>query len=317
MKAGGGVIPALFLCIGPERWLRADALRRLKSQFLAPGFEEMDGVRFSELPIDGRLVLEALKTVPFGSPGPLVILEGFDPLEPEDLPWLGEYLKSPNPTSGFILCTDQLGKEMERFFAGQPAGLIERILCQPLKGRQLIEWLVAQARTVGKVATPETLNLLVGRVGGNLESLSHALETLSLLAGSNREITPAQVEALIQPSIRETAFDILDSAAAGEPQKAIGLLRQALVQGTLTIEQFMGALGWYYRMVWKTKKDSGQERFSWSSPRRQAALQRLRRWPDSKLEKALEDVLEADAGLKRSSPAPEALADQLLLRLGL
>lgn len=278
----------------------------------------MDGVRFSELPMDGRLVLEALKTLPFGSLGRLVILEGFDSLEPGDLPWLEEYLKFPNPTSGLILCADQLGKEMERFFAGQPAGLIERILCQPLKGRWLTEWLAAQAGMTGKVAAPEALNLLVGRVGGNLESLSLALETLSLLAGSNREITPAQVEALIQPSVRETAFDILDSAAAGEPQKAIGLLRQALGSGTLTVEQFMGALGWYYRMVWKTKKDSGsgQEGFSWISPRRQAALRRLRRWPDSKLEKALEDVLEADAGLKLSSPAPEALADRLLLDLG-
>lgn len=307
---------ALFLCVGPERRLRSDAIRQLRSQFLAPGFEAMDEVIFSEPPEDGRPILEALKTSPFGPKQRLVIVDRLDSLEPEHLSWIQEYLKASPPRSSLVLCVDELDRPSERFFAQQPAGLVEKILCQPLKGERLSGWLIQEAQSKGKKLAPGALNLLTARVGTRLESLGLALETLALLAGSDPQITPAHVEALIQPSVKETAFDILDSAAAGEPQKAIALLRQALGVGALSIEQFMGALGWYYRMAWKAKKSPGSESFSWSSPGRQAALQRLKRWPDSKLEEALEDLLKADVGLKLSTPAPEALADQLLLRLG-
>lgn len=307
---------ALFLCVGPERRLRSDAIRQLKDQFLAAGFEEMDGVFFSEPPEEAQPILEALRTSPFGSKRRLVVVDRLDSLEPEHLSWIEEYLKVPPPRASLVLCVDELDRSSQSFFAQQSAGLVEKIACQPLKGERLSSWLIQQAQAIGKKLTPDALGLLTARVGTNLESLDLALETLALLAGSTPQITLAHVEALIQPSIRETAFDILDSAAAGEPEKAMGLLRQALVQGTLSIEQFMGALGWYYRMAWKAKKAPGSAGFSWSSPARQTALKRLKCWPDSKLEKAFEDVLEADAGLKLSHPAPEALADQLLLCLG-
>lgn len=276
----------------------------------------MDQVFFSEPPEEGRPILEALRTSPFGSKRRLVIVDRFDSLKEKELPWIKEYLSAPPPRSGLVLCANELDPECRRFFAQQPVGLIESLSCQPLKGARLQEWLLKEAQEIGKRLAPDAGRLLMARIGTNLESLSLALEALALLAGSEPQITSAQVEALIQPSIRETAFDILDSAAAGQPQKAIGLLRQALAQGTLSIEQWMGALGWYYRMVWKARRAGQAKGLSWSSPPRQAALARLKRWPDSKLKEALEDVLEADAALKLSFPAPEALADQLLLRLG-
>ena len=168
---------------------------------------------------------------------------------------------------------------------------------------------------------PEAVALLIRRVGNKLQSLAQAVESVSLLAGPPGRVTKAHVEALIVPSVRETAFELLDNVAAGRLDLGLTQMKAAIQQGQLTVEQLMGALGWYYRFVWKSRQGEGgslrqaQGRLSWISPGRQAALKRLSRWPVANLQTAMEDLLEAEVALKLGHPAPELLADHLLLKL--
>ena len=271
----------------------------------------MDFVRFDEPSADPQAILEALRTSPFRSPVRLVMLEGVEEADEKSVPWLPGYVARPNPKACLVLCAERVEQKM-RTALQQAAGLVQILWCQSLKGRELRDWISNQAHLTGKTIESEAVNLLITRLGMELQTLALAVESLSLLVGPNPVITAAEVEALITPSVRETAFDILDEAAAGRPNRAMEILHQALVQGRLTVEQLMGALGWYYRMVWKAKEGSAS---GWISPDRQAALMKLSRWPESKLIVALEEVLQADASLKLGCPAPELLADQLLLKL--
>ncbi len=314
MKTGNGSqVPAVFFCVGPEKWLRDQAVRRLKSRCVTAGFEEMDYLHFSEPPEEPRTLMEAVQVSPFGSPARLIVIEGLNELSEKALPWLSAYLAHPNPKACLVLCAEKVDRGTD-FAAGQRSGLVQLLWCQPLKGKELKDWVIQQAMLAGAPIEQEAAALLLGRVGSELQRLVMALETLALLAGASGCITVANVEALITPSMRETAFDILDAAAAGHPEVAIAQMRQAVAQGQLTVEQFMGALGWYYRMVWKSRR--GGSSGSWFSPQRQAAIGRLSRWPEKKLRSAMENVLEADVELKLSVPAPELLADRLLLQLG-
>lgn len=301
--------PPILLVIGPERWLKAQAIQRVKETCVAPGFEEMDWVRFSEPPEDPCLILEAAMTAPFGSPLRGVVVEGIPQIDSEGLSWLTKYRRNPNPRTCLVLCAERLDRASD-------VGSLPIVWCQPLKGGPLKEWLHERCRAAGKSIEPEAADRLITRVGSDLSSLALAVEGLSLFVAQAGKITVKEVEALIAPSVRERSFDILDTAAAGHPEAAIAILHQALEQGRLTVEQWMGALGWYYRMAWKARNGSAHGMGSGTtSPRRQAALTRLSRWPLVKLQAALEDLLQADAGLKLGNPAPELLADQLLLRL--
>ena len=308
MKIGDRPAPVL-LFIGPEKWLKAQAIQNLTAQCIAPGFEPMDLVRFPEPPSESRLILEAARTPPFGSPVRLVVVDGIRSFSEASQPWLAEYCAHPNPKACVVLWAEDLEKGTTL-----PKSL-QVVWCQPLKGRTLKEWILRQAQGVGVGLEPDAADLLIQRVGNELQTLALALESLSLLAGKGTRITRAHVEALIAPSPRETAFDILDTAASGRPAQSLGMLRQALAQGRLTVEHhFMGALGWYYRMAWKTKEIPVAD--SRVSPARVTALTRLARSSRLKLQRALEEVLRVDTALKRGSPAPELLADQLLLKLG-
>ncbi len=283
MKTGNPPPPVVFL-IGPERWLRRQWLQRIREQCLAPGWEETDAVVFQELPPDERTILEQVRTAPFGSPRRLVILDGFEEVNVKTPPWLPAYLSRPNPAACLVLCADRLEPGLT------PSPSAQIISCQPLKGKELADWIAAQGRALGKEIDPEGIQRMVDRIGAELTPLSLALEGLALLVGSRARISAADVEMLIAPSVKETCFDILDLAAAGRPDRAIEQLRQAIALGRLTVEQLMGALGWTVRERWRSH-------------------------PSPKLQRQLEEVLRADASIKLSHPAPELLADQLLFKL--
>jgi len=302
--------------LGPERLLQLQAVEQLKSKWVTDGFEETDFARFhNPTEEESQTLLEALRTLPFGSERRLVVVEGLKTLAPKHVPWLEAYLNHPNPKTLLVICAEAIEEKRGGF---SPAALrskgIEIIECYPPKGRALQDWLVTQARQLGKQLEPQAATLLMARAGANLKSLSLALESLSLLVDSAEQIRASDVEALIPPSYQETAFEILDTAASGKMEDALRGLHQGIALERISIEQFFGAMGWYYRMAWKTRQGGAAAR--WMSPARQAALSRLARWPVPKLEKALADAMEADSHVKYGHPTPELLADQLLMGLG-
>lgn len=292
MSTGKESAPApVVLCVGPERWLRARAVEEVRRRCVSAGFEETDFVRFAQPPDGADVVLNALRTAPFGSPRRLVVLDGVEELTSETVPWLAGYLERPNPAACAVICASSaapgvVSPEQRR------SGRAQWLDCQPLKARALEEWVEAQAAGIGHRIDREAVSLLVRRLGENLQALALAVESLSLLAGPSAPITAAQVRSLIPSSVRETAFDILDSAAAGRPAAAVAALRQALATGQLTLDQFFGAVGWQIRSAVKGRRMA----------RRGA-------------EQALENLVRADVRFKQGDPDPEGLAERLLLDL--
>lgn len=320
-KVSAPALVSVWICIGPERWLARRTIERLKAEFLTPGFEEVDFLRLAEPPEDSAGIVEAAGTAPFGSKKRLIVLEGFDELQEEDLPWLEEVLRCPGC---LVLTAQKVSPSLQKkLLSLQEKGRVKMVLCQPLKGFELSQWVGEEAKRIGLEITSQAQQLLIARVGSNLQALEGSLESLFLLAGLPAEgsvagrgakVTPLHVESLIAPTVKETAFDILDSAAAGKPEVAVGLLNQALSQGKLTLEQFFAALGWYYRMLFKAKVNPASS--GWMNPSRQAAVSRAQRWPLSRFEAALNQVLEVEVGVKLSRPALHGTADWLILRLG-
>lgn len=255
---------------------------------MAEGFEETDFVRYPEPPEEAEAVLGALRTPPFGSPRRFVVIDGIEELTAQTAPWLLSYLEQPSSTACALLCADRV----EPGFLPKKETLIQIKDCRPLRGSVLEEWVAARAKEIGKTISRPSAALLIRRIGENLQGLALALESLGLLAGDSPRIGEAQVRAIIPPSVQETAFDILKTAADGRKAQAMESLRQATATGRLTLDQFFGAAGWYYRMAWKN-----------------------RRIPRQTLEKSLEEVLQADVRFKQGHPDPEMLAERLLLDL--
>lgn len=282
--------PRAVLCVGPDRWLRARAIERLRARWVAPGFEETDFVRFSDASAEIKPILEALQTAPFGSSCRVVVVDGLEEINSETAPWLSPHLERSRSSSCAVVCGESLAAG---FLSSAGRGTaIERVACQLLKGRELEEWILTRAREAGKALERPALMKLIQRLGENLQALDQAVENLTLFVGEAPKITEEDVRKIIPPSVRESAFDILESASAGRPADAIRALQQAVRQGELTMDQFFGALGWYYRNAWKNRRGTKE-----------------------RIGEALEDLLKSDVRLKQGHPDPELLAGRLLLKL--
>ena len=275
-------IGSLVLCVGPERWLRQEAVAELKRGCLAAGFEETDFIRFSNPETESQTILEAARTAPFGSPRRLVLVDGLEELTPESVPWLEDLLVQPNSKSCVVLCADR--SKLPRSVP------IQVILCQPLQGPALEDWVVQRCRWKGKEIEGAAAAELVRRLGSGLQALDLALDSLVLMAGDSPILTRAAVEALVAPSLQQTAFEILDAAVAGRTGAAMRGLREAMALNRIGMDQFLGAVGWTLR-------------------------HRMQRWPAPRLQEILEELLQTDTRIKQGHPSPEWLVDRLLLKL--
>lgn len=292
MNTGDAQAPGVVLCVGTERWLRQQAVEELKADCLAAGFEEADFIRFSDPKTEPRAILEAARTAPFGSPCRLVLVDGLEDLTPESVPWLGDYLAQPNLKCRVVLCADR-----SKLPRSEKARVIS---CLPLEGQALEEWVARRCARKGKPIEKTAASELVRRMGSGLQGLDLALDSLVLMAGG-AAVTRPDVEALVAPSIRQTAFEILDAAASGRTEEAARALREAMALNRLGMDQFLGAVGWYLRMGWKASRGGG--------------FSRLQRWQAARFQETLEELLRSDVRIKQGHPSPEWLADRLLLKL--
>ena len=292
MSTGDAPAPGVILCVGAERWLRQQAVEDLKRESVAAGFEEADFVRFSDPKTEPRAILEAVRTAPFGSPRRLVLVDGLEELTPDSVPWLKELLDRPNPKCCVVLCADR--SRLPR------SGQTRVISCLPLEGQALEEWVARCSERKGKPIEKAAAAELIRRAGPGLQGLDLALESLALMAGG-AVVTRLDVETLVAPSLRQTAFEILDAAASGRVEEAARALREATALNRIGMDQFLGAVGWYLRMGWKASRGGG--------------FSRLQRWPPARFQEMLEELLRSDVRIKQGHPSPEWLADRLLMKL--
>ncbi|PIQ82457.1 MAG: DNA polymerase III subunit delta [Candidatus Omnitrophica bacterium CG11_big_fil_rev_8_21_14_0_20_64_10] len=305
------MLPAGLFLIGADRQTQERLIGRLKARALAPGFEAADSTRL-DLPLESPPSLwAALATQPFASPARVVEVTGCRELGEKELPGLTPYLENPPDWGCLIVAAEKIASKTEPVLRKHRARFEIRVFA-PLKPQALPGWVAEEAKRSGKSIEPAAAALLVRRVGTEPGALKQAVQTVALLVGAGERIGRADVERLIPPSAQETAFDILDAAAGGRLPEAIAALHGALRENRISIEKWMGAAGWYLRMAWKSRSGRGS---GFGSPARSAALNRLQRWPAPQAAAALGRLSRWDLELKQGHPAPDWIADQVLLLL--
>lgn len=111
----------------------------------------------------------------------------------------------------------------------------------PLKSNQLIDYLLALGPRRGWVLTPAAANLLVNRLGNQLQLLVNELDRLALLAGG-APIAPAQIEQFSVPTPQSTAFALSDTLVAGRLKAALTIIDEQLQLGVVP-QLLVGSLG--------------------------------------------------------------------------
>jgi DNA polymerase III delta subunit len=230
-----------FLLLGPEAFLRDEALDVLRGELLGdnpgPALHEFDG-RKTELAV----VLDELRTFPFlGAGHRLVIVRqaggngGFVAKHGEAL---AEFLAGSGmpDTSTLAVCAEKVDKRTKASKALLKATSI--VDCDARDEAGLLAFVRRRAKVHGAAFKDRADRVLLDGLGGQdvpLASLDSEVRKLAdAAAGAGGEIRPDDVRALASVGSSEQAFGLIDRMARGDTAGALELLARIFRDGLIT-----------------------------------------------------------------------------------
>jgi len=303
----------LVLVQGPEEYLRELATQGV----IAKAREQMGDIELLELALSnyspGDLAVAASPSL-FAEPK-VVVLTGVESAATADDDILA-YLKDPNPDAVVIIGHGGgvRGKKVLDALKANDAVVLE--CAQIKKDSEKADFVHNILKNLGRKAQPEAIGALIEATGSDLRALAAA--TTQLAADTTGVLTPEAVREYHGGKIEATGFQIADAALAGDPSKALTLLRHALAIG-LKGPELTGALAVKLRTLAKaaavrtgetTARDLGMPEWQLRN-----ANADLRNWRPEQLAIAVEAVANADYLIKGGGHAtdPEYALEKAIL----
>lgn len=219
----GGKIPPFLFLHGEEQFLARELVRLVRRK-LEKRWGEVEYVEWDE-DSPAMDVYTSLTTIPLVGGGRLVVVNS------PPAPALGSYLKIKNPrlAAVFLFRTRLKKNDSMVRLAAECAWVVE---CAPLKGKDLEQWMRAEAGSHKKKLSPSAAEYLRFLCGDNPALISHELEKACLYLGSRaREIDAVTLQEVGSRSTGRSVFELVDAVAGRKGAVALEILRDLLGQG--------------------------------------------------------------------------------------
>jgi DNA polymerase-3 subunit delta len=176
-------LSTLYLFNGDDNLKQETLLERLKKRIAAEGDLTMNSQVFTPKGITGvDYLLNALNTVPFGSPVRLVVIKEADTLSKALQEALVTYAQQPCDTTVLVLIAKKLPTSSRLYKAVVRHSAQSVIDCHSKKRSELPGLVRNMARSEGIDITSTAINALIGRVGTATVTLNAEIGKLAAIA---------------------------------------------------------------------------------------------------------------------------------------
>jgi DNA polymerase-3 subunit delta len=141
-----------------------------------------------------------------------------------------EYCQDPPPDTVLLITAQEWSLKHAGKWSEAIARLGHVVTVWPIKPGELSPWLEKRLRSRGLSADPSALELLAERVEGNLLAAAQEVEKLALLAPGQR-LGAEEMERLVADSARFDVFKLVETALAGDLQRAVRMLHSLQGEG--------------------------------------------------------------------------------------
>jgi DNA polymerase III subunit delta len=256
-------------------------------------------------------VVSACNSFSLFGEGPFVVLRDLDAWNAAQKAVILDYLQNASPGSDLVLIGKKLGARERLLSAVKKSGEVHTFE-QP-KGKALVRWLVGHAKKWDLDLPEDVAEDLTARCSGDKMRLLQETEKLALYVGEGTA-TREDVAALCPPDVQSNIFAFVDALAAGDRDRALGLLEALISTGEPALRlTFM--IRRQFQLVARARAliDRG-------TPHREIASilkvppfvarkldEQGRMLEDEDLEYALATIRDLESGLKGGSNLPENL----------
>lgn len=203
----------IYLLLGPETFLRGEAVRTIKEAANA------DVVELEPANLDPHWLVDDLRTPALFAPRRILIVEHAERFIMDAGDVLLRYLERPAATATLILTAESLDRRRKNPKA--LAGAAAVVECQAMKARDIPRWCIGRARTVGKRMDMTTVRLLVELAGTNLGQLDGQINNLAAYSAQRDTITYQDVEDLVGGDHAHKVWDLTDAMMKRDAPKAL------------------------------------------------------------------------------------------------
>ncbi|MGI6606751.1 MAG: DNA polymerase III subunit delta [Peptococcia bacterium] len=348
-----GVIAPVYLLYGEEDYLQEKIVNAFKETLLtaemaAFNLDEVEGEKCTP-----AQVADLANTLPVFAEKRLVIVKDFPPLwtrkkdedsdgdedkekdkdddadTPEATPKgeqhdenavLLKYLANVSPSTCLIFWQKGKVKKTTKLYkAIAKAGEVLEI--GSLKGTELGDWLVLEAKKMGKRLDRPALEYILINCGNQLRHLHNELEKLSLYCGNETTITIEAVKEVVTKTVEGNVFNLVDGLGLGKGDAALSELRNLLILGE-PYPRLIYMIARQFRLLLLVKEAAGkgltEKKIATDLKLHPYVtgkiLRQARNFSYVQLEKSLNLILEADVGMK-SGLKPVLTLERLIVAL--
>ncbi len=212
----------MLLLQGEDRFLQREVIRGLRRCLEKQG-GYLDCLELAEGEAEDEM-RQMLATAPFGCGKRLLVLH-----EPP-IAAIEAYLESAASSTVLVLIP------RERL---QPSHRVYRLLaergwvvdCSPLRGKDLVRWVVEEARLWGKEITPSAVEFLRFLCGEQLERMCQEIGKASLYLGDEKAITVEVLKEIAGAAPQHSAFELAAAVADGKTDLVKEILADISAKG--------------------------------------------------------------------------------------
>ena len=319
-RASKGSLDPVYVLVGTERLLverAVDAVRKAVDEMGAPGFnvEVFDGKG-----LEASVAISAARTLPMMADKRLVLIRRFDAMTPTEQNNLAEYLKDPSDTACVVMTAEKIDGRSKLGKAAKKAGCL--IDAKPLKGRELREFIRAEATARDHNIAPQAVETLLDAVGDDLAAIDDAMERLSLFVGAGQRIDADAVMQCVTRIRVESIWSLVDAIGLKDRRKGVAAA-QSLLDDREPPLRLLAMVARQLRIVARMREGLSEGLRPQEAAKRAGAppfkaadlTESARRFTADSLGQAFALIAETDRALKGSKRPPEVILQNAVLEL--
>jgi len=246
------IVP-VYLFLGDEEYQKEEIISMIKKMTF-PSSESMEfnyDVFYGD-ETDAKAIIGVANSFPMMHEWRMVVVKRADLLSSQAKNSLVAYTEAPAPFTRLILLANKWETTHPLYKAVIKKGRI--VMFYPLFNNQAIEWIQTQCyQRAKKTISTTASNLLIQRVGTNLNNLNTELDKLLLYVGDKSSIEENDIMEASLGSNEENIFSLIDAIGYRKRVQALTIFKQLCAQG----ENFLSILFMltrYFRVLWQAKE---------------------------------------------------------------
>jgi DNA polymerase III subunit delta len=257
---------SVYLLWGEEDRLKTEAANALIKKIVNPDFADFDLEQMDASDRDADSILSAANQIPFGSDRRVVVVRGMELWRERGKAGDAEKLADGIGRFGDGICLILITAAEEDEGKRKTAVSVKldnavkkhgvTVVCNALKGDNLIGWVQERVGQEGKRITPDAAQQLIGAAGSEMMVLEQEIIKLVCFVGDNPTVTGKDVAEVVASSPEDVMFTVVDAITKRQTDRALLLLAELhrydpkpqAVAGKL-----LALLARQYRMLWQAK----------------------------------------------------------------